>query len=229
MTFEELHENWIKPTDKDTLRDKLEYNGWMYLGSGAYGAVYEHPRKNYVLKLYQDRGYRTFLNFLESEQGNPNVVMIKRNIFKDSGDAYTSDHGELVALEKLEPFPYGSPWSAFIERIWSNCPSLTETDKPMIIPKIRNNLQRQLDYWQAKNEKGEKSSYGDEELRSYEKTLKMFDIFLTRYKNLANTLFRLKRYVDKNNLNVRFDLHNGNFMVRPSTGQVVITDPLAND
>ena len=227
MTFEELHENWIKPTGKDDLESKLEKKGWKYLGSGAFGTVFQHPRKNYVLKVYQDKGYRTFLNFLESEQGNPNVVMIKRNIFKDSETSLNSNspYGELVALEKLKPLPYGSPWWKFIQNIWFACPKLTEHDKPQIISQIRDNLQRVIDIWRNKY-KEEPNAFVKEELKTIEKTAKSFEVFLTRYKNLADTIFKLKKYVDENKLNIRFDLHSGNFMIRPSTGQVVITDPL---
>ena len=226
MKFNQLYENWIKPTDKINLHDMLHDKGWQWLGEGAYGEVFGHPKKNFVLKIYKDKGYRTFLDFLESQQGNPNVVMIKRHIFKSNDflDKY-SEHAEVVALEKLKPLPYGSFWERFISKIWGAMPDLATTDRPVVVETIRRHFREQIDYFKvrAKTEK-----YYNSDLKEYIKLSNAFEIILKRYRNLINTIFLLKAYVVKNNLPVRFDLHSGNFMIRPSTGQIVITDPLTN-
>lgn len=227
MNFDALYENLIKPTNrKDTLEHMIASKGWKFLSSGAYGSVYEKPDKNYVLKVYRDAGYRTFLDFVDSEQGNPNVVMIKRHIFK-SEKLYDriSPNVEVVALEKLKPIPYGSIWGKLISATWwaiMGDKDHKTADRPILIEKIRKGFRDSLSQRIALFPKGK------EEIRESEKLIKAFDYAIQNHKNLFDTIFRLRKYVIDNNIpEVRFDLHQGNFMVRPSTGQIVITDPLA--
>jgi hypothetical protein len=44
---------------------------------------------------------------------------------------------------------------------------------------------------------------------------------------IFKTFYRLKRFLEKNNKTHTYDLHSGNFMIRPSTGEIVVTDPIA--
>jgi hypothetical protein len=226
MNFNQLYENLIKPTNrKDTLETMIQSKGWKFLSSGAYGSVYGKPDKNYVLKVYRDAGYRTFLDFVDSEQGNPNVVMIRRHIFK-SEQLYPriSPNVEVVALEKLKPIPYGSIWGKLISETWwaiMGDKTLKTADRPILIEKIRKGFRDSLSQRLA-------LKYGEAEIRESKKIIKAFEYAIQNHKNLFDTIFRLRQYIIDNNIpEVRFDLHSGNFMVRPSTGQIVITDPLA--
>jgi hypothetical protein len=231
MQFDELYENWIKPTNKFTLEDMLKAKGWRYLSSGCFGSVYAHPKKKYILKVYGDKGYRSFLDFLESEQGNPNVVMIKRHIYKSENfTSPSSMNAEVVALEELKPLPYDSLWAKLLAAMWSALnrfdDDLKTMDRDAIIEAIRKSIQAKVDYY--KPYENDESEYYRQHIKDYSRLVSALDIALKRYRNFVETLIRLKEYVVEHNLPVRFDLHNGNFMVRPSTGHIVITDPLAN-
>ncbi len=217
MTFKQFYENWIKPSMSENIRDMLRSKGWNYMNSGSYGSVYSHPKKNYVVKIYTDKGYRVFLDFLESQQGNPDVVKIKRRIFKNPDEfSEYSSYAEIVALEKLKPIPMDSLQGRVISNIWAELRNIREyknLDRNTIITKLRENL------------KANYLAYGNKD--DYQ-GMRVFEIILKRNKNLIDTLFLLKDYINNHNFPVRFDLHSGNFMIRPSTGRIVITDPLAN-
>ena len=41
--------------DFDMVYDRLKANGWEEIGSGSFAKVFEHPEKDYVMKLFTVR------------------------------------------------------------------------------------------------------------------------------------------------------------------------------
>jgi signal peptidase I len=72
-------------------------NGWREIGKGAYASVFEHPNKNYVLKLFSsaDTAYMDFVTFVKQ---HPNEHFPKfGNIVKLNEKYWT------VKIETLQP------------------------------------------------------------------------------------------------------------------------------
>lgn len=218
MNFMELYntlipENLVKGRDMDGWRRILRQNNWKYAASGAFGTVYVHDNKNYIIKVYAgDHGYNTYLDFLEEQQGNPNVVKLKRRIFKNLVPGYGV---EAVALEKLIPIRRTKAtrklfdFISDINDLFSQIDTMNNSFED-VMTKIQ---------WSLKADGG--TSVKDK-LKS-----KQMALFIKHYRNLAETIYKLKLFMELRGEVYDFDLHDGNFMIRPSTGEVVITDPLA--
>lgn len=68
------------------------------LGFGAYGVVYARPQDDYVIKIFKkDKGYESYLKFIEKFKSSPYVPRIRGKITK------ISNKYSFVRIEKLQP------------------------------------------------------------------------------------------------------------------------------
>lgn len=77
--------------------DYLEERGFDYLGSGSYGAVFDHPSfdSRYVLKVFKDPFYEQFLNYAIKNRQDPHMPRIVGKVMRLSG------YGAMVRIEVL--------------------------------------------------------------------------------------------------------------------------------
>lgn len=236
MNFKDFYNNsFIKESSTNTklklsdLADNLVDNGWEAIGRGSYGTVYKKTGKSYVLKLYNDYCYNEYLNFIEQNQNDPHVVKIKRRIIR-------GDMG-LVAIEKLEELPRKHWITEILSRFSGKMLYKFDNNKDddelinLFQTEIRDNLLNDLVYTQRfiekrKIEKDSVPKYSEDTVIKYKKLLKRLDFSFENHLNEIRTLFRLKRFLSKISSDCSFDLHMGNFLKRPSTGEIVITDPI---
>ena len=69
-----------------------------HLGSGIFGSVYARPEDNFVVKIFQpDRGYKRYLDYMQSNTMNPYVPKLRGKPIK------LPNNFTLVRLEKLTP------------------------------------------------------------------------------------------------------------------------------
>jgi hypothetical protein len=89
----ETTEQW----KKSHLSDVMKKYGWKHVGNGASAKVYAHDAKDYIIKVYgPDRGYDTWLKFMEQHQSNPYVPKIRGKVVK------LAKNVSVVRLEKLK-------------------------------------------------------------------------------------------------------------------------------
>ena len=93
----------------DDARAILHYYKWEVLGSGIGGAVAQHPKKPYVLKLFtRDPGYKLFLKFIQENEGNRHLPRINRQIRQIPGTEYY-----YVRMERLTPISLGELYGLY--------------------------------------------------------------------------------------------------------------------
>lgn len=221
MRFKDIfYENFHKQKiDKNNWRTLLYSKGWKQIGSGANARTFGHPHKNYVIKLYEnDPGYDIFLNFIEQNQHDRHVVRIKKNIF--TRDDKSSPGMNAIALEKLKPVKYGKNFDLYFD-IVSMLGDRLKTYYTQLYKRKTN-----IEIFDMIVRDTISTSYA---VKEFGITEKKFNKVISKIRNspLTNTIFNLQKYMIDHNMNERFwDLHKGNFMIRPTTGELVITDPL---
>ena len=323
--YRTIIENLTKGADDTIWNRRLLQKGWKKVGEGAFGAVYNNPKKNYVIKIYRksDKGYDTYIDFLESQQGNPNVVRLKRKIYRvpedesgelpqtyvdyitgllidgsledyagyyikikdsrrgDVGNINNEDFKKLgLKLGKIDTSTAQIIATALnTESIniddlkWNYTKKYTDGRDREISNKIIRNvvsleILKEIEFSQEKvyNKYVNELLYNDiasakikdkpfddlldmifrnanskvmvdlnkfKENPKVVRKLKIKRRFFKRIKedkqfqNLAKTMYDLRVYMEKKGVHHFMDLHSGNIMVRPSTGELVITDPLA--
>ena len=237
MNFQELLNNVVVKEalikKKDYLQEYTAYlddNDWVIIGSGSYGVVFEKSNKNYVLKVYNDSGYNTFLNFLEQNSDNPHLVKIKRKIISSDNNDFLG----VIALEKLKPITIPKyQWITELTLKFAEDLNAASVNAPFeeVLQSFRDRYiimnDPELKQAKAKIKQGERmDSYNKHRYVIRRKSLDRLDFFIENYLPLAKTLYDLMVYIRRNGLEGYFDLHLGNFMIRPSTNEIVITDPL---
>ena len=103
----------IKRKDKlEQFRTFLEQNGFKFIDSGSFGAVFERPGYPWIFKIFnRDPAYLHFVKYAMAHQGNPHLPRIK-GIIKISDDTYA------VRMERLSPIPLGTePAMSLIRKI----------------------------------------------------------------------------------------------------------------
>jgi hypothetical protein len=226
MKFKQFfQENMVRSSSRTVWEYRLEKKGWKPIGRGANALVFGHPSKKYVLKVYEgdDYGYKTFLDFLETQQGNPDVVMMKRRLYQRP-DGVDDNSAEVVALEKLKPLTKDNILFNVIYDVSQYIPGKDLFNLPFeeAMEKISKNIIGEYeDEFNYAKEFGPPNRALD-----YKRRIQAFNILIKRYNSLFRTLFELKRFARKQGEIGILDLHKGNFMIRPSTGKIVITDPL---
>jgi hypothetical protein len=83
--------------DGNDLAQILSEYGWRVIGYGVEGAVAEHPKKSYVLKLFPTKSkYVEFVEFVQEHQSNPHLPKFSRYVRKVPGTKFS-----YVRMEKL--------------------------------------------------------------------------------------------------------------------------------
>ena len=103
----------IKRKDKlEQFRTFLEQNGFKFIDSGSFGAVFERPGYPWIFKIFnRDPAYLHFVKYAMAHQGNPHMPRIK-GIIKINDDTYA------VRMERLSPIPLGTePAMSLIRKI----------------------------------------------------------------------------------------------------------------
>lgn len=227
MNFSQLYnilEESIKPTDeddKDSIIEKIKQQGWSYLGRGMYGIVFGHPDKNYVLKLFNDKGYSFYLEFIKKHSDNPHVVKIKEIISDGFG---INKKWKLVAIEKLNPIKFPN-WVDYIASYYSSF-----LDNGDDVGNDFYNTLENFEKYLTTRSKSDISFYQSIKLKNNinntKKAVRRLYFFIENYLDLFRILFELNKFKNSTSYSGQFDLHTGNFMKRPSTGEIVVTDPL---
>lgn len=91
-----------KFTNKLEVYRYLISKGFSILGTGQYGAVFDHPsfRGRYVLKVFADTFYEAYLNWVVKQGGgNPHLPGIVGKVMKLTPDA------SMVRIERLQELP----------------------------------------------------------------------------------------------------------------------------
>jgi hypothetical protein len=236
MNFKEFYTNFfikeslMKHTSSlSDLQDHLVDNEWEAIGSGSYGTVYKKAGKDYVLKAYDDECYNQYLDFIEQNQNDPHVVKIKRRIIKNNIG--------LVAIEKLEEFPRGHWIDGILSRfsgkmIYKFDENVDDEELINLFQtEIRNNISNDLESMQKFIEKRKIEQdyiprYIVDTIKRYKKELSRLSFAFENHLNEIRTLIKLKRFLINHSSDCSFDLHVGNFLRRPSTGEIIITDPI---
>jgi hypothetical protein len=219
-------ENYIKKTSNLPTWEKfLQNKGWVRAGDGRYAVVFHHPEKNYVLKLYRDdKSYDFFINFLLKNQQNSSVVKLKKIIYK-TGKFNIWQGMNVIALEKLNEIPVGSKISNLIYRTSEHMVDFAEKFyKPnMTFEQLINTMINSLT--QEVRSSQDRKGYDEKRAR---RLLHILQSPLIHKLPIFKTIFELLQYKIKYNIKSQWDLNDSNFMIRPSTGEIVLTDPFAN-
>lgn len=216
MNFKGFHNSRLKDNPKETytfqdIQNNLANRGWSKFGSGAYANVFVKKDKDYVIKVYiSDKGYDRYLEFLENNQDNPHAPKILKKLkFPSNND----DEVKMVVMERLVPVNR-KDWRV---RIADTLSDYMNDINPFgledeILDELKDKAQT-YDYFKSKKENN--------------KIKRRTDYFLETNLDLIRFLLNYAKFLKKNDYlkSNRFDLHDANYMVRPSTGEVVITDP----
>jgi hypothetical protein len=205
-----LHEIQItKDIKTQTLLQIIKKNGWYLLGEGKEGIVAEHPKREYVLKIWRKPSrYEWFVEFVRQNQSNPHVPVFSRYTAPIPGTDYL-----YTRMEKLKPIlkePLAKLYKPELIWLWAvgqthGIDTITDSNEYMVKDwiyqygiriepdtNVRDDLQ---DLWK-------KFGYPD---------ASWLDIS-------DKIVLAAKKHGIK-----RFDLHHENFMLRGQT--LVITDP----
>jgi len=222
MNFKQFYEQNSNRDYYDFL-EYLKSNGWGWTGSGAFGTVFKKPNKNYVLKVYRnDPAYDNFLNFIEENQNDPHIPKIKRRILPLSNNQ-SRDYG-IVAIEKLDSLKIGDwRWrlvSTFANALHDYTIGNLGFDEYLnnVVEAVRDIYKENLEITKQKRPKN---------TRSESRRLRRLDYFVESNLGIFKTFYKLKKFLESNEESHLFDMHSGNFMMRPSTGEIIVTDPIA--
>jgi len=208
-------------------------HGWIKIGEGSFGAVLSHPDKNrkYVLKIFKDSCYDMFLRFLERHQNNPHIVKVHRILIQPN---YNSEDVGIVAIEKLERINR-SQWRETIAENFgyylNNIPNISKKSFDNIVDsfaeKVKKTKTAENSFYKNEIKNGNSISYHRSIIVANERQIRRIDFFIENYLPLLRTIYDLSVYLELNEKHCRLDLHKNNYMIRPSTGEIVITDPIA--
>ena len=196
------------------MQQKIKDRGWKYLSSGSFVSVYSKPDKNFVLKIYDDASYDNYLEFMKKHSDNPHVAKVSKPI----------DYGKglkIVAIEKLIPLK-DSKWREKISEKYAMFLDTGKSDKNdfyITLEKFEEYFTKEnesdINYFQRANLK--------DCLLDAKKSKRRLRFFIENHLSLFRIIYELDLFRDTN---TTLDLHFGNFMIRPSTEEIVVTDPL---
>jgi hypothetical protein len=82
-------------------KEYMVANGFEYMGTGAYGTVYEKPGYPWLFKLFkEDPAYIEFIQYSKAHADNPHLPKFKGGIIRINADTYC------IRTEKLVDLPY---------------------------------------------------------------------------------------------------------------------------
>ena len=227
MNFKEHFIKVLEEQDKpkknlDEYNEMLLQNGWKRIGAGSYGVVYEKQGLNYVIKVYiNDPSYSAYLDFILENQNDPHLPKI-RKVFVPYGSVSDGVEYGAVAIEKLKPVQRINWRFSLVYRLKNAMVNIGvhnlsfEEFLEKVQKETKNNLLETIQNLTSKIN-----------TINYTKQLRRLDYFIESNLPLLKSFYKLKKFLEEMNLEVYFDLHQGNFMIRPSTGEIIITDPIA--
>lgn len=202
--------------DPNFYTEYLKKKGWNLEGRGAKGFVFSKNNKDYVLKFYKnDPCYDKFLDYLEKNQNNPYLPKIKRRILPGNIG--------LVALEKLQPLK-SDKLADYITGMMGDIVSSHIRVKDLSFNEV---MRRVEPLFKSQIERLIDNSFYDKVI--LKKVLRRLDYFIEIHLPIFKTMYDFKKFLENNPVKDKdclFDAHLGNFMVRPSTKEIVITDPV---
>lgn len=215
MKFEELYSVLTEQETRQSLVEKMKNKGWEYSGNGEYGTVLSRPDKNYVLKIYNDYAYDQYLEFIKEHSDNPHVVKI-------SGILEYGKGLKMVSIEKLNPIK-DSKWREKIATGYADFLDRGKTDAD----NFYNTLEK-FEEWFTESmlkdmEYYKKNPYFQQHVLINKKANRRLKFFIENHLPLFKIIYELDKFRDTD---TTLDLHLGNFMIRPSTNEIVVTDPL---
>jgi hypothetical protein len=99
MQLREIELTKIFKQEFATAQRILRAAGWQVLGSGVEGAVAMHPRREYVLKLFDsDSPYKYFVGYAQQHKENPHLPRFSRYVRPVPGTNWS-----YVRMEELKP------------------------------------------------------------------------------------------------------------------------------
>lgn len=186
----------------DIIGKYLEKKGFKFLKQGGFSDVYETSDKTAVVKYnrLEDLCYQAFINYVNEDPRNPSLPRMSKPFNFNFANGY---NGFIIVMEKLVPF--------------------TE----QLSPKEYKAMQIFLEYQHVNlhsNTKPETTNRAKEHLATLDAEQKTFIYkFAKRHVNAIREYFKLLKAWPQ----CEVDIHTGNFMFRPTTGDLVIVDPLA--
>jgi hypothetical protein len=207
----------------NVLGPHLKKKGLKRLGEGAYAVVYGRPGSDRVVKVsqIQDRCWLMYANWAMGQQHNPHVPDIHH---LETYTLTTPGSPDWTGGEKINVF------FAVMERLLPFDEKHIDFDNETNIELLaylahhegfRNYTQLQRGVGHKKNPFKRPYNYWDPDPKYINKVRK----FAKR--GATHGVIKLFKQVVKKWKTCSGDFHDGNIMIRPSTGEFVITDPLA--
>ncbi len=199
-------------SDPEEIEEWLVSNGFKQVDTGYYAAVYRKGNSEIVVKVATtpDPCYLKFVKYVEKNKGNPHLPKIA-GLREMNLEAYGDDMF-IIYIERLE--------------------KIKKAQLSILMPLI----ELAMDYFDWRNmavpdsdSSNEKNAWKDELRKQIDETPGFAD-FLKNNKKFITTVIDIKKYFK--NENCAWDLWKGNLskniMVRSSTKDLVIIDPIAS-
>lgn len=189
-------------TAGDEFAEMLSYRGWDMLDSGGIGDVYSKEGVNFVLKVAtsEDPAYRDFVALTKK---------ISNRHFPKIAGPFNINGYDIYAIETLQSLTYDGPAGRVMP---------SDTANTMFSPEDQKGYGELLNWWTMHNSNKSHPVNSDNKLFAKR--------FLKKYgKSFFKALMILRKWKPEQ---YTFDMYdyNPNVMVRPSTNELVIMDPL---
>lgn len=230
-------EHFIKtPIDYNTWMQQLSKKGWEKKGEGAYGVAYVHPNKNYIYKIFKsDPGYEFFLDFVLKNQNDRAVVKLKRVVLTGmETEAYLHEKSvpNVIVLEKLKPLDINDDrYEILFNASHAILGSINEVYKEGMsfeeaVPTLLAHAKQQYELaWKDDRHLKTPPNRRNSWLLRWRRMIKILSSSFIYKVPVFRTIYNLAIYRKKYGAERYWDLHEGNLMIRESTGDIVLTDP----
>lgn len=192
-----------------TLSNILTKYGWNMLGTGAEGAVAEHPQKAYVLKIFNsDSNYVNFVDFVQHHTANPHVPKFSRYVRPVPGTEFS-----YVRMEKLQPITHEALVNNYTNHLAEMVAMSSVVHMNLVGDELADGVRHKL----------EGIGYTTADLLDPEKQPQIFKQLGGEppysWTHIVSEMADYSENVDVGH----WDMHDGNFMTRDNT--LVIVDP----
>lgn len=231
--------NW---KDADEIIEFLKKNKFNIAGDGSYASVWEPPGKSdFVVKVVPsgDLCWESYLMWVNDHKGSPHVPKIKsfrKHIKEEENKIFI-----VSVIEKLDPI-YGNKFGFGRSQQYKHFG--IKTYEHFIDYCFHSFVENKESLWSAgtllhaaKSEYGKSQNwdqylskyYPDESWSTDDKLAKKGQALIRRkfFRSPLGKLLGELHFNPTFNKKCFMDLHAGNFMIRPSTNEIVVTDPLA--
>ena len=187
----------------DIIGRKLEANGFEFVRQGGFADVYETPDQTAIVKYNRlaDPCYEKFMAYILNDPKNPALPRITKPF---NFDFEGGKSGFVVVMEKLQPLSLAlTPAQFYALRLFLRYQQnkLSSRTRPASL---------------------ELSKEGLNTLDSGQKAF--IYKFAKKHVNAIKEYFKIVSALSE----CEVDIHTGNFMIRPSTGDLVIIDPVSS-